>query len=254
MHSDLRLDEALGYQNTDKRIDILRRVDGTGSISEAARQAGVSYKAAWQAIETLANLAGDALVEKVVGGSGGGGARVTAAGRRLLRAADLLVAARQQALAQLEREDGSPAGTTQFAGLAIRTSMRNQVPCSVRSLKRTGAHVRVGLVLGNGVCIYARITRESAELLGLARGQRVLALWKATAAPIAALIEPRHGLNLLSGTVLRLSPVRQAAEVVMELAPGLQVVGFASAIQGLEVGAAAQAAVDESAIVIAVPG
>lgn len=42
----------------DKRIDILRRIGDVGSISEAARRAGVSYKAAWQAIETLNNLAG----------------------------------------------------------------------------------------------------------------------------------------------------------------------------------------------------
>ena len=53
----------------DKRIDILRRIADVGSISEAARRAGVSYKAAWQAIETLGNIAGGPLVEKVVGGS-----------------------------------------------------------------------------------------------------------------------------------------------------------------------------------------
>lgn len=64
----------------DKRFDILRRIGETGSISEAARTAGVSYKAAWQAIETLSNLAGSPLVEKVVGGSKGG--RHTAYPRR----------------------------------------------------------------------------------------------------------------------------------------------------------------------------
>ena len=62
----------------DKRIDILRRIGDVGSISEAARRAGVSYKAAWQAIETLNNLAGAPLVEKVVGGNKGGGTRLTA--------------------------------------------------------------------------------------------------------------------------------------------------------------------------------
>ena len=68
------LTQALGHQATDKRLDILRRIGANGSISEAARSAGVSYKAAWQALETLSNLAGTPLVEKVVGGAGGGGA------------------------------------------------------------------------------------------------------------------------------------------------------------------------------------
>ena len=69
------LAEVLGHASTDKRIDILRRIGDGGSISEAARRAGVSYKAAWQAIETLSNLAGTPMVEKAVGGSGGGGSR-----------------------------------------------------------------------------------------------------------------------------------------------------------------------------------
>lgn len=67
----------------------------------------ISYKAAWQAIETLGNLTGTPLVEKAVGGSGGvGGAQLTPAGHRVLRAFDLLVAARHAVLAQLDDEDG----------------------------------------------------------------------------------------------------------------------------------------------------
>ena len=75
------LADALGHATTDKRIDILRRIGTVGSISEAARGAGVSYKAAWQALETLGNLAGTPMVEKAVGGRGGGGATLTDADR-----------------------------------------------------------------------------------------------------------------------------------------------------------------------------
>ena len=70
----LPLADVLGYEASDKRIDILRRIGQAGSISEAARGAGVSYKAAWQAVATLTNLAGVPLVDKAVGGAGGGGA------------------------------------------------------------------------------------------------------------------------------------------------------------------------------------
>ena len=98
----LPLSQVISHEATDKRIDILRRVGAVGSISEAARGANVSYKAAWQALETLANLAGTALVEKVVGGAGGGGAALTPAGVRVLQAADALTAARQEVLARLQ--------------------------------------------------------------------------------------------------------------------------------------------------------
>ncbi len=59
---------ALGHDLSDRRIGILRQIGALGSISRAARAVGVSYKAAWQAVDTLTNLAGVALVERVVGG------------------------------------------------------------------------------------------------------------------------------------------------------------------------------------------
>ena len=58
---------ALGHGPADKRMEILHLVGRHGSISQAARSAGVSYKAAWQAIHTLTNLAGEPLVIKVNG-------------------------------------------------------------------------------------------------------------------------------------------------------------------------------------------
>ena len=37
----------LGYAQADKRLQILQLVGEQGSISQAARTAGISYKAAW---------------------------------------------------------------------------------------------------------------------------------------------------------------------------------------------------------------
>ena len=60
------LTEALGHAVSDKRLEVLRRVGETGSISQAARDAGISYKAAWQAIDTLTNLSEAPLVDRTV--------------------------------------------------------------------------------------------------------------------------------------------------------------------------------------------
>ena len=88
-----QLPDALGHGISDKRIDILRAIARTGSISQAARDVSVSYKAAWQAVDTLTNLAGTPLVARAVGGSGGGGAQLTEAGHQLLAAADAMAQA-----------------------------------------------------------------------------------------------------------------------------------------------------------------
>lgn len=248
------LAEVLGHESTDKRIDILRRIGEGGSISEAARRAGVSYKAAWQAIETLSNLAGMPMVEKAVGGSGGGGAVLTSAGRRVLEAATLLDKARADVLALLELGTRSEQGGPGLAAMALRTSMRNQFPCEVKSLGATGGLVRVGLELPNGGLLFSRITGESAQLLQLARGLHVLALCKATAVRVAPQIGPAESRNVLVGTVRRASRSAQGGEVLLQLEGGVSLVGFAEGGHGLKVGHRAMASIDESGVVVAISG
>lgn len=247
----LALAGALGHQPADKRVEILRRVGEVGSISQAARDAGVSYKAAWQALDTLSNLAGAALVERSVGGSGGGGAHLTEAGRQLLRAAGELAQARDAALARL----GTAAdGGAQLGALGLRTSMRNQLPCEVRRTRASAGAVRVELALPDGQILTARITRESAQLLGLRPGLPVLALCKATAVSVAATARPAEGRNRLHGHVSRASRASGGGEVALALGNGQQLVGFAAAGHGLKLRDEAVACFDESAVVVALAG
>ena len=250
----LQLAGALGHEAADKRIDILRRIGEAGSISEAARAAGVSYKAGWQAIDTLSNLAGVALVERVVGGAGGGGARLTDAGRELLRAADELAQARTQVLARLAGAGDHLPKASALAALGLRTSMRNQLPGTILSLRAQGQAVRVQLALAGGLLLFSRITRESAQLLALCPGQQVLALCKATAVKVSAGDMPAEASNWLHGRATRVSRAAGGGEVALELAGGLQLVGFCGADSDLKVGRPALAFIDESAVVVAVAG
>jgi molybdate transport system regulatory protein len=64
------------------RVVLLERITQEGSISSAARSMGMSYSHAWNLVEEMNCLAGEALVEKQTGGSGGGHARLTPAGER----------------------------------------------------------------------------------------------------------------------------------------------------------------------------
>lgn len=248
----LQLASALGHDAADKRIDILRRIGEAGSISEAARAAGVSYKAGWQAVDTLSNLAGVALVERMVGGSGGGGARLTEAGRELLRASDELALARTEVLARLAGKGNRLPGPSSLAALGLRTSMRNQFPCTVTGLHAQGQAVRVQLALSGGMLLYSRVTRESAQLLALRAGRQVLALCKATAVKVSAESLPGEGINLLQGRATRVSHAAGGGEVALALDGGLQLVGFAGPGHGLKVRSPAVASVEESAVVIAV--
>jgi molybdate transport system regulatory protein len=254
---------ALGHDLADRRIAILRHIAAGHSISQAAREAGISYKAAWQALDVLTNLAGRALVERSVGGAGGGGARITEAGLSLLAMADALEDAKAQVLRRFSAQ--AQAGLAPAARLGLRTSMRNLWPCRIESLKPHGAQVGVRLVpdaaadVGQDAHrITARVTRESVQLLALAPGVPVMALCKATAVqvlPSGSFDGERVAeANLWSATVQRVARGAAALphEVVAQLPWGGSGVGYAQAGERLRTGRKVWLQVPESAVVLAV--
>ena len=66
------------------RAQLHEAVERTGSLSEAARRLGLSYRHAWSMLDSSERHLGKALVKRTRGGAGGGGAALTAAGRNLL--------------------------------------------------------------------------------------------------------------------------------------------------------------------------
>ena len=51
-----------------RRVALLAEIARAGSITQAAKAVGLSYKGAWNAIDDMANLAGEPLLERSVGG------------------------------------------------------------------------------------------------------------------------------------------------------------------------------------------
>lgn len=248
------LPQALSDAGADRRLDVLRRIAAGDSISQAAREVGISYKAAWQAIEALSQASGQALVDRTVGGAGGGGAAITEAGLTLLRLADELARAREAVLSRFA------GGATLAAGLQLRTSMRNQLACRVLTLQPAAPDdptVWVQSETRGGQRLSASVTRESCDLLGLAPGRRVLLLCKATAVDVGPPVRGRRSAAaaaataLLTGDVARITPGRERDEVVLQLPGGDHWVGFAAHPCGLAIGARATAQVAASALVVA---
>ena len=67
------------------RADLLELIGETGSISEAAKRMGMSYKRAWSLVQALNEGWGGALVETARGGAAQGGAALTEAGQEVVR-------------------------------------------------------------------------------------------------------------------------------------------------------------------------
>ncbi len=94
------------------KADLLELIEKHGSIAAAGRAMGMSYKRAWQLVETMNAMFADPLVESSRGGATGGGAVVTDAGqvvlaeyRALEQAAGEAGAAHIDRLAAMLRQD-----------------------------------------------------------------------------------------------------------------------------------------------------
>ncbi len=163
------------------RIALLAAIGDTGSITRAAKAVGLSYKAAWDAVDTMNNLAGEPLVARSTGGKGGGGTTLTP------RATSLIAAFRT-----IEREHRRfiEAASAAVAGfdvdwaligrIGMKTSARNQLFGKVAAIVRGTVNDEVTLALPGGQFVVAVLTHESAEVLGLREGASACALVKAS--------------------------------------------------------------------------
>jgi molybdate transport system regulatory protein len=64
--------------------ELLKQVELTSSLHQAAHQMGMSYSKAWKLIQTMEKRLGFVLLDKKIGGPSGGGSRVTSKGKDLL--------------------------------------------------------------------------------------------------------------------------------------------------------------------------
>ena len=65
--------------------ELLKYVQKTGSLHQAAAQMGMSYRKAWLTIHASEQRLGFPLLERTVGGASGGGSHITPAGRAFIK-------------------------------------------------------------------------------------------------------------------------------------------------------------------------
>jgi molybdate transport system regulatory protein len=213
-----------------QRIELLRHVAEQGSITGAAKSAGVSYKAAWDAVDELNNLAQKPLVVRAVGGRGGGGAILSEEGQRVLRLYRRLQALQAQVLATGEGEHNDLALLNR---LMLRTSARNQLLGRIVSITRSGHNDLICLQLAGELHLSAAITHESTLSLALEVGADVVALIKAGSLQVLPCDHPRtDGQNTLPGVIDEVIDAEDGpSEVRIGLSAGQTLCALASACQ-----------------------
>lgn len=205
-----------------RRLALLAAIAEHGSISAAARHVGMTYKAAWDAVDTMNNLAGTVLVDVQHGGRGGGGARLSTDGSQVIRDLGRLQRLQNAFMAQLKAEGNLDRSLAMMRRLNVKSSARNVLAGTVASVHEGGVNAEVNLRLQGGDTLHVIVTRESAHELALQPGRDVQAIIKASWIILALADDNMRtsARNRLCGTVTRVVAGEINAEVVLTLAGG----------------------------------
>jgi molybdate transport system regulatory protein len=259
----LEVSTDLGAFLGDTRVRLLEAIAEHGSISQAAKHVPLSYKAAWDAVDAMNNLADQPLVQRSAGGRAGGGTQLTEHGRRVVAMYRAVEGEYQAALDRLAGQFAdTPGGDVQafqrlLRRMSVRTSARNQFVGTVCGLREGPVDFEVLVRLDEQTELAAVLTRTSAETLQLAIGSEVIVLVKSSS--LLLLTDPSLRIsarNRLWGTVNRLVLGPVNAEVTLDLGAGRSATAVVTRDSveslGLALGVRACAAFKVSSVILAV--
>jgi molybdate transport system regulatory protein len=224
LQAHLELETEFGALLGGTRIRLLEAIDKHGSISKAAKHIPLSYKAAWDALEDLNNLADQPVIQRSIGGAGGGGTKLTDYGRKLIAMFRAIEAEYQAAMDRLYDEAAGSEGTDKAAfqrllrRISLRTSARNQFFGIVSRVVADSVDAQVFLALDDDCELECQITTDSVKRLDLSPGREAVALVKAPAVFLITDQDERTAdTNYLTGVVSRIHKGPVNSEVVVDV-------------------------------------
>jgi len=262
VRAQLAIDAGPGSRVGGERVALLEAIRDHGSISAGARVVGISFRSAWDAVETLNNLFAAPLVIAHPGGRGGGGAELSAEGKALIGAYRAVEQALRQAVHLVaDAKAGLDEVTIEqyLWSVNMRTSARNALAGTITQIQHGIVDCEVILHLSDSVEIAAVITERSASGLGLTVGKEVIALIKASFVILAREDEVGRtsARNRLGGTVIAREDTEVNTEIVLDLGGGKSLAAVVTRTSAdtlpLRLGDRACALIKSSHVILAVP-
>lgn len=216
----MKLETFIKRKSKIDRLKLLNLVKELGSISAAAKSLGVSYKAAWEAVEQINNMSTVPLLERTTGGEKGGGTVFTPHGDKFLMFMKEFDEQFQYFLTNFGKATDEMM-IKYMQVIRFSTSANNQFGGRITSLVPGAVNTEVVMDIGEGDQITAIITNSSAKSMGLMVGSEVCALINASSIVLTRdeniLTSAR---NKLTGLVSWCDKGQVNSEVVLKLAGG----------------------------------
>ncbi len=207
---------------TRNQIDLLIAIRENGSISKAAKQAGISYKTAWDRIDAMNNMSDKPLVIRSTGGAKGGGTSLTDFGLQIIEG---FQAVQEEHQAFVERLGSRLHSLTDVANFvrsnSVQTSARNQFRGEITHIELGAVNAEIEIRISDTQTLTAIVTNDSIQRLSLKSGNSIIALIKASWVLLTKEIEVKTSArNRLIGHIEKIDKGAVNSDITVDLGDG----------------------------------
>ena len=236
------------------RIELLKRIDTTGSMNAAAKEMKMSYKAAWERVNSMNELADKPLIERQTGGKGGGGTKLTAYARELIETYEKLNALHRQFIDRFSQAADSPEHLAKILNrLFLSTSARNQLLCKITRISYDNIYAKITMQLNDTQQLTSTITATSMNNLNLNVGDDIYAIIKSSDVKISQ-EKPQNLVkcNSVETIVTKIQSNETHSELTMQVDKKKELVTLLSheEVEGIAIGDSIYALIDYNKIII----
>ena len=204
------------------RIELLKNIDKYGSLSKAAKEMKMSYKAAWDALNEMKKLSSVNLIISNSGGSGGGGSRLTSRAKDYIKIYELLFQTQQKFLKTIESHvENSSDLQTFLRRSSLRTSARNQIFGKVASIQIGSISSTLDILIDDNLHISSTITNKSLKELDIKKGKDIYVLIKA---PWIKILQENTQENQIQCTINHIKKEKNLVELSLHVSPSLTLI------------------------------
>ncbi|MBR8462264.1 TOBE domain-containing protein [Campylobacter sp. faydin G-140] len=222
MKADINLELFLDEdaQILSKHIELLKAIKKTKSITKAAEYVGISYKNAWDSLDTLNNKSHKPLIIRAEGNKKNSGSSISEYGEKMIEIYDTILKTQKEYLSKIcSKVDFEDIDIINLQRMAMSLSARNQLNCEITQINSGAVNTEVVARLSNGEYLSANITTESEKNLNLKVGKKVIYIFKA---PSVILQKGDDGIklstqNVLHGSVIQAKIGAVNAEITLKL-------------------------------------
>lgn len=237
-------------------IKLINSINQCGSINQAAREVGLSYKGAWNILERAKTLTSTALITSATGGLNGGGTRLTPKGKALLQLFTQIDQDYQLFLQQLNQSlsDDSLAQLL-LIPCTLKSNAVNQIFATVIAINPKPESADVVLELIGGERIVALLSFDEIDSLQLEVGRPVLLLISSQKIFIALESDTSHysASNCLHASIIRVRQMEHSVEITLRMICGDNLIAELNKdiSQGLRPGLTVRAVINSSNVIVA---